>query len=143
MNSWVCVDASVVLCALTPDPLADRALTLWAKWQSEDDMLIAPALLSYEVISSLRRLVYSGSLTADEGELALQRFLQTDIHLSNQRGIIPLAWEFAKEFGRPRAYDTAYLALAHLRGCDFWTADERLYNAVRHKLAWVKWLGEL
>jgi predicted nucleic acid-binding protein len=35
-----------------------------------------------------------------------------------------------------------YLALAKLRGCEFWTTDERLYKAVRHDLTWVKWLGD-
>ncbi len=143
MNSWVCIDASVVLSALAPDTFSDRALALWEMWQRDNDSLIAPTLLNYEVASTLRRLVYSGLLTDVEGEQAFQRFLRMDIHVSNQRGIIPLAWEFAKEFGRPRAYDTSYLAVAYLRDCEFWTADERLYNAVRHKLTWVKWLGQL
>ena len=44
-------------------------------------------------------------------------------------------------YNRPRAYDAAYLALAELRGCEFWTTDERLYNAVSHDLTWVKWVG--
>ena len=35
----------------------------------------------------------------------------------------------------------ANLALAQLRGCEFWTADERLYNAVSKELEWVKWVG--
>ena len=52
-------------------------------------------------------------------------------------------WELAHEFNRPRAYDTAYLALAQLLGCELWTADERLYNAVQGKLAWVKWVGHI
>jgi predicted nucleic acid-binding protein len=26
-------------------------------------------------------------------------------------------------------------------GCELWTADERLYNAVKDELPWVKWLG--
>ena len=25
--------------------------------------------------------------------------------------------------------------------CEFWTADERLFNAVRSQLTWVKWIG--
>jgi predicted nucleic acid-binding protein len=42
----------------------------------------------------------------------------------------------------PRAYDTAYLALAQLRNCEFWTADKRLFNAVSGELDWVRWLGD-
>jgi predicted nucleic acid-binding protein len=47
----------------------------------------------------------------------------------------------ATQFNRPTAYDAQYLAVAERLGCDFWTADERLYNAVNTQLAWVHWLG--
>lgn len=56
--------------------------------------------------------------------------------------MFPLALRLAQEFNRPRAYDTAYLALAELRRCEFWTADERLYNSVRDRLDWVHWVGD-
>ena len=52
------------------------------------------------------------------------------------------AWELAQHFNRPAAYDSHYLALAEIAGCPFWTADERLFNAVRHELVWVHWLGD-
>lgn len=38
-------------------------------------------------------------------------------------------------------HDAHYLALAQTLDCEFWTADERLYNAVRDQLPWVRWLG--
>ena len=31
--------------------------------------------------------------------------------------------------------------LAEMLACPFWTADERLYNAVKEQLSWVRWLG--
>jgi predicted nucleic acid-binding protein len=34
------------------------------------------------------------------------------------------------------------LALADILGLELWTADERLYNVVKHDLHWVKWLGD-
>ena len=43
---------------------------------------------------------------------------------------------------RPQAYDSHYLALAAILGLEFWTGDERLYNTVKHRLPWVKWLGD-
>jgi predicted nucleic acid-binding protein len=63
------------------------------------------------------------------------------VRLSQQRGIYPLAWRLAQQYNRPRAYDTAYLALATLRGCEYWTTDERLNDAVGRDLAWVDWVG--
>jgi predicted nucleic acid-binding protein len=114
---------------------------LFEKWEQEKRTLIAPALLAFEVISSLRRILYLKELTTHESEEVFERFLRMDIRLSSRRSIFPLAWSLAKEFNRPRAYDSAYLALASLADCVFWTADERLYNAVKDRLPWVKWIG--
>jgi predicted nucleic acid-binding protein len=44
---------------------------------------------------------------------------------------------------RPTAYDAQYLALAERLACDFWTADERLFNAASQQLPYVKWVGNL
>jgi len=35
-----------------------------------------------------------------------------------------------------------YLALAEREDCEYWTADARLWNAVRGNLPWVHWLGD-
>ncbi|MGQ9556148.1 MAG: type II toxin-antitoxin system VapC family toxin [Anaerolineae bacterium] len=143
MSSPICIDANLLIRTLVPGPLSDRALLLLHRWQKENAQLLAPVLLAFEVTSTLRRLVYLGELTPAEGEEAFAHFLQMDIRLSNRRGILPLAWRLAQELNRPRAYDTVYLALAQLFGCDFWTADERLYNAASEKLGFVKWIGSI
>jgi len=141
MSSQACVDASLLIRTLVPGPFSDRALLLLQRWQREKVRLFAPALLAFEVTSTLRRLVYLGEITPVEGEEAFARFLQMDISLSSRRDIFLLAWRLAQELNRPRAYETAYLALAKLLDCSFWTADERLYNAASSKLSSVKWLG--
>lgn len=142
MNSSVCVDASLIVWSLAPFPLSDRVVALLHGWQRQEVHLVAPTLLAFEVTASLRRLVYLGELTAAEGEVAFARFLKLPIRLSQRRAIYPLAWELAKQLNRSRAYDTAYLALAQIQQCDFWTADEKLYNAVKAQLPWVRWIGE-
>jgi predicted nucleic acid-binding protein len=81
------------------------------------------------------------AITPARGDEAFAQFLRIPIRLSTRRSIYPLAFRLAKEFNRPRAYDTAYIALANLAGCELWTADERLYNAVVNRLAFVKWVG--
>ncbi|HBY96302.1 MAG: type II toxin-antitoxin system VapC family toxin [Ardenticatenaceae bacterium] len=141
MNSAVCVDASLIIWSLVPFPLSAQAKTLLATWQREETPLIAPALLAFEVTASLRRLVYLKEIRPEEGEEAFARFRDIKVHLSHRQSIFLLAWELAKQLNRPRVYDTAYLALAQLNQCEFWTADERLYNGVHQKLPWVKWVG--
>ena len=141
MNAPLCIDANLVIWSLLPSPQSTATEALLTRWQQEAVILIAPALLAFEVTSTLRRLVFLKEITPSEGNEAFEQFLRIPLRLSHQRGIFPLAWRLAKRFNRPRAYDTAYLALAHLRGCDFWTADERLYNAVSHELDYVRWVG--
>jgi predicted nucleic acid-binding protein len=141
MNSPVCVDASFIVRTLVPDAFSQEAEALLAKWLQAKTTLIAPALMAFEVTATVRRLVYLKSLTPARGDEAFTQFQRLPIRLSHRQGIFPLAWALAKQFNRPRAYDTAYLAVAQLNRCDFWTADEKLYNAVQHELPWVKWIG--
>jgi predicted nucleic acid-binding protein len=141
MNSPVCVDASLIMRTLIVDVFSEQALALLATWRKEKTVLIAPALLAFEVTTSLRRQVHFKRIAPSQGEKAFDQFIQLPIQLSHRQDIFPLAWQLAKEFNRPTAYDTAYLALAQLNDCDFWTADEKLYNAVSAKLPWVKWIG--
>ena len=143
MNSPVCVDASLIIPTLVPHPLSNQAEQLLTRFRRERTTLTAPTLLAFEVISTLRGFVHLKTISPERGEQALTQFVQLPIRLSSRRGIFPLAFRLAHEFNRPRAYDTAYLALAQLLSCEFWTADERLYNAVKGKLAWVKWIGHV
>ena len=141
MNSRVCVDASLIVRTLVPEPLTEQALALLARWRQGEAMLVAPALLAFEVTATLRRYVHFKRIAPSQGDRALAQFQSLDIRLSHRKALFPVAWELAKQFNRPTAYDTAYLALAQLDRCDFWTADEKLYNTVKDRLPWVKWIG--
>jgi predicted nucleic acid-binding protein len=141
-NSLICLDANVVINALVPGPYSVSAIALVERWTEEKIKLLGPSLLAYEVTSVLRRMVYQRQLSAELGETAFAAFRQMGIRLTGRSEIYRLAWELAKELGWPRAYDTAYLAVAKLNACDFWTADERLFNAARPTYAWVRWVAE-
>ncbi len=138
----VSVDASLIVRTLVPGPHTDSALALMGKWRRDDVPLTAPALLGFEVTSVLRRCVYLGEISPAHGERAFRAFRRIGVQLSHRQGIFPLAWELAKQYNRPRAYDTAYLAHARLCNCEFWTADEKLYHAVEGEVDWVRWIGD-
>ena len=55
--------------------------------------------------------------------------------------LLKRAYELATQYNRPTAYDSQYLAVAERLNCEFWTADERLANAVGNDLSWVRWVG--
>jgi predicted nucleic acid-binding protein len=112
MNSLVCVDASLIVRTVVPGPFSDEAEGLLAAWRREQRTLIAPSLLAFEVTSVLRRLAYLRAITPARGDEAFAQFLRIPIRLSTRRSIYPLAFRLAKEFNHPRAYDTAYIALA-------------------------------
>lgn len=136
----VCVDASLVVSGLMPEEQSQHVEALWTRWQRDQIFPFGPPLLYAEVTSVLRQAVFLGRLTPEQGELAFGIFCDLGIAISTRTDLHLLAWELAKAHNRPRAYDCMYLAAAQAEGCDLWTGDRRLVNAVN--LPWVRWLGQ-
>lgn len=132
------IDASVALRLVLPDPLREQCRSLIARLMSEGFELVAPALWAYETTSTLCKAVHLGQLTPDEGRRILDQLVELGVRL-----VVPdvrqnrQAFEWTLRLGRAAAYDSYYLALAKALGCDFWTADRRLFNAV--DAPWVRW----
>ena len=141
MSSVVCPDASLSLKLVLSEPDSDLARTLWATWLEQQAVLIVPMLWGYEVTSVLRNHVYRNLLSSELANDAFAQIHQLTVQMVDPIGLHQRAWELARHFNRPAAYDAHYLALAEMAGCPFWTADERLFNAVRTELEWVHWLG--
>ena len=142
MTSQICVDASVVLKLLLFETDSEKAHALWASWIEQDVQAVAPCHLAFEVVSVIRNHVYRRSISAEAGQLAFEAFGAQDITLVHPERLDERAWELAEQYGRPTACDAHYLALAELLGCDLWTADRRLINALKGASPWVKWLGD-
>jgi predicted nucleic acid-binding protein len=136
----VCVDASLVLMLLLPDEHSDRAESLFYRWAQENTPLVGPPLLYAEVPSVLRAAVFFNRITPDEGEVAFESFCGLSIAVAAGAGLHRIAWNLAKTYSRPRIYDSMYLAAAQAEGCELWTGDLRLTNAVDRP--WVRWVGE-
>src|SRR5579864_911112 len=138
----VCVDAGLVVKTVLPEPDSELADALFRQWAAEATQLIAPAFFEAEVDSILRqKTVLRKALTSEQAELAFARAESLSIRLLSLPGQRQRAWQIARELALPTVYDATYLALADLRGCEFWTADERLFNAVNDRLIFVKLLG--
>lgn len=141
MNSLVCVDASFALKLVLAEEDSEKARMLWESWIKSDVEILAPPLLLYEGASAIRGLVYRKMLTLEKGDLAFRALQAQAITFSSPPEIHDKAWNLAKMLNQPKVYDCHYLALAELSNCEFWTADERLFNAVKKQLRWVKWIG--
>jgi predicted nucleic acid-binding protein len=136
----VCVDASLVLAILLPEEWSDQAQSLWTEWSRGRVTIFAPPLLYAEVPSVLRQAVFFNRISPQEGEDAFHAFCDMNIAVNADTDLHIQAWVLAKEFLRPRVYDSFYLAAARAEGCELWTVDRRLVNAVNG--LWVKWIGE-
>ena len=141
----VCVDASFPLEFLLGDKHAAASLSRWLAWLRRSEMIVSPPLFRPEVTSAIRKRAQRGQLTDEEGAAALARALRWPVRIwpddSDSARLQTRAFELATRFDQRHAYDAQYLSVAESMGCELWTADEKLYNAVRHELPWVHWVG--
>jgi len=138
----VVVDASLALKWVEREPYSDEASQLLDNWQKERRRLTAPALFAYEATNALGKRVKRGQLTAGVAKERLALLLENGPALEHDVALNLRALEIMQQFSLPSAYDAHYLALAESRGCECWTADERLWNTVKRELSWVRWIGE-
>ena len=144
MPNWpICVDASVVVALVTPESQSERALTLWTTWMSRETQVVTPGLLRYELASALWRKAVRGLMQMEDARRALEVALSLDITFLDPPELPLKAFDLASRLNRPTTYDMCYLALTEIVGGEFWTADERLYNAVREAFPAIRWLGAI
>lgn len=137
----ICVDASLVLAYLLPEELSGRADDLLSRWQAEDELLVGPALLPFEVTSGIRRAVYTSRITPREGDDAFEIFMNLPIHVQHPADLLRRSWEIGKRLRPARLYDASYLALAELAQCEVWTIDERLFNFTAGRFPLLRYAG--
>ena len=122
----VCVDASLVLKLVLPEPDSQRVQDLFEEWAREGVELLSPALLFYEVTSALVRAAVTGRIRPKMAFQCLEFVLGLPILLVGDPSLHRDAFSIATELGFRTAYDAHYLALARALGCELWTADREL-----------------
>lgn len=137
------LDASVILKWYLPDEeYGQHAYNILEQHVAEEVALLAPTILPYEVLSALLVAERMGRVAEGVTRDAFRAFLDLEIvfqdTFSDHADVLSLARSF-----RRSVYDASYLCLANKKNVDFVTGDKRLYNAVKGKLAWVKWIGDL
>lgn len=142
MNGYVVVDASLAIKWVLKEPYAEEALALASEWAATETKPVAPCLLLVEATNVLHRRAALGHISPSQAGQLLTGFLNMGIEVRESPQIHLRAFELAQELQRPAVYDTHYLALADILGCDLWTADERFFNSVKERQPRVKWLGE-
>jgi predicted nucleic acid-binding protein len=137
----VAVDASLAAKVVFAEQYSVETTALFDLWAGSEFQPVAPPLILEELTNSVYKRLRRGDMVLGEVLNALAVLLGLDIELQD---VVPAhALSLAHEHHLSTAYDAFYVALAQDHGCELWTADERLYNAVRDNLPWVHWIGEL
>lgn len=102
--------------------------------------LIGPPLLVYEVETILQRQLALQRASVAAVDASLRAFYELNVQLVSQPGMVDRARQIARQHTQDHIYDALYCALAELRKCEYWTADRTFYEAVRGKLAYVRYL---
>ena len=137
MTQLICLDASLIiryLASIDPQSVYQQ---YWRQWETNQDILVAPTLILYEITNAFHRTALAGEITSSEAEAFLERALNLGLRLYGDPPLHQEALKVAQQYNLPAAYDAHYLALAQRLKIEFWTADQRLYNAVRDSLDWV------
>ena len=128
----VVVDANIALKWVLVEDDSGTARALLAVWTKAGTTVLAPSLLIYEVTNILYREVRAGRITIETAKNGINLILRT-VSLMHSHWLTPnmRAMILAERFRQPAAYDTQYLALAELEGCELWTTDTRMWRAVK------------
>lgn len=142
MSYSICVDASLALDWLLPAQKSEAIDRLWQQWKDTKTKLIIPPLFHAEVTSTIREHVFFKRLLPEEGEVIFLEYLSMGLNTIYTADITIIAWELAKKYNLPRAYDMQYMAVAELEDCEFWTANRSLANSLKGKNKRIRWVGE-
>jgi predicted nucleic acid-binding protein len=143
VEKMLVLDASVAIKAILPNPLQDHCRALVGTFVETQPA--APALWAYETTSVIAKTVHFGQITTAEGRQAIEQLVTLGVQLfiSNLEQNLS-AFDWTVRLKRAAAYDSYYLALAQSLDCAFWTADSRLFNALKdERLSWLHWIEEI
>jgi predicted nucleic acid-binding protein len=137
-----CIDANVAVKTVVKEHLSEKAKALIFDALDTDIRLIAPHFFDAEIYGAIRKKVYTGEITTEDGDIAFDDLKGLPVELLPTVYLRDRTWEIAKQYRLRWLYDSFYVALAEERDCLFWTADMELYNSVKHELIFVKSLED-
>jgi predicted nucleic acid-binding protein len=138
ISKEVVVDAGLIIKRVVPEPMSDKVKWLLNQWKQAEVISTAPIFFMGEVDSILRQKVVSRKeLTLEQAQLCWQQLQEIPVELVNVVEPRRRIWEISIELQQAHVYDSVYLALAEARRCEFWTADERLFNAAKNRFPFV------
>ena len=118
-----CVDASAVLGWLLREEPVQTIRSFWLGLDASADRVISAELLRPECTSVIWENVSNGRLTRSDGELLIGELVDLPIAAQPSMDQYRMAFDLAARFGRRKAYDMQYVAVAELAGAELVTLD--------------------
>lgn len=136
------IDASVALkWHLDDEEAIKEARQLLRDYGNGKIAITAPKLFLVEIGNAFNVAVMRTRLKEEKALTYFQEILEISIPLIDYTDFLLSAWKFAREHNRS-VYDSVYVVTAQHLDCELYTADKRLYNALKDKFSYVRWIGE-
>lgn len=110
-------------------------------WQAAAVLVHATDQLPSEIGSTLLRAIRRGRQAEVQARVSIRNLLILPYELRPSQPLVARAFDIALRHNQ-RIYDCFYVALAEREGVDFWTGDERLYNALATRFSFVRFISE-
>lgn len=141
--SECCIDASVIIkLAIKGEEHWKLARRLVEDCLTHGTTLIASPIFPFEIDTAVQKRVFEGRLNAEDASRVYRALDRIDVHVVDHPQLRQRSREIAARFNQRAVYDSSYAALAELHGCEFWTADQKFFDAVKSSLKFVKHLRD-
>lgn len=136
----IVIDASILLKAYFRDERGhDAAQDLMKLYARGDYDLLAPSLITYEIMNACSVAHRKGRMRLDLAREILNEMLSLEILKKDVDPLGKRIFEISCKFSQS-AYDASYVALAEAERCDFITGDEKLYRGISKDFPFLKLL---
>lgn len=136
------IDASVgIKWFLEDEEEVTRAKKILITFGNEEVKLLLPTLWIYEVANGIRAAVFKKRIDQNKVRLRIRKLKQLKLPLIDPSFLIEEIMKIAFGFNLS-IYDASYVALAKENNVDFVTGDKKLYNKLKNKFPFVKWIGD-
>jgi predicted nucleic acid-binding protein len=140
LNALV-IDAGVGY-ALCANEIYSSSLRVdFASRATKNVRLFAPSLWRFELASILTKAVHFREMSEGSARQLLELVGKLPVQLIvPDEELMRQAFNWTLRLKRAAAYDSFYIALAERLGCELWTTDRKLANAL-NKVSWVHYVG--
>lgn len=139
----IVIDASVALKWYLDEEYSVDADRLSQAFLSQQIDIISPVILKLEVMNGLLSATVSKRLSFNDAKKHINSFMNLELKEipMQDEALCQNIFELAKNY-KLSVYDSSYITLAKFEGCDFYTADRKLYTNLHKDKNFVKWIEE-